>query len=409
MVAGKVPRILVLIDQYWPHMGGAEAVAKTICDLLQGREFEFSVVTRNFSGELPKTETVDGVRITRLGTSRSRKISKIQFMFSAIGYLIRHRRDYDLVHVHLQQLDIDLLSAFIASWVTGQPYVLHVHRSEAVPWMLKLKEEHPFLNLFKPNPLPGWLYRSALRRASLILTVESTSADLLERRGIGRTRYLPNAVRLRDGRAGSEGKEELRKRLGLTPDATIVVAVGVLRKEKNILTLLKAWAEMAGRQSNGSMELVILGGTDNSSNSNEAELRAFASEHGLESVLFKGSVSNVGDYLKAADIYVHPSFVEGMSLAILEAMNCKLPVVVSDIPGNRDLVPSDEYGLRFDPRHSEELASGLQKLAMDRDLRRNLGERALRRVNEEFSLERLTQKVASLYREVVAAENGAGG
>jgi hypothetical protein len=66
-MSGRRQRVLMLIDRYWPHVGGGEGMVKTICDLLAGRAAELTVVTRNYTGDLPATELVDGAPVVRLG------------------------------------------------------------------------------------------------------------------------------------------------------------------------------------------------------------------------------------------------------------------------------------------------------------------------------------------------------
>lgn len=85
---------------------------------------------------------------------------------------------------------------------------------------------------------------------------------------------------------------------------------------------------------------------------------------------------NVPKHLKAADIYVSTSFSDGSSASLLEAMACKLPPVVTAIPGNQEWILKNENGLLFTPRNSGELAAYIISLAKNEELREKLGRNA---------------------------------
>jgi glycosyltransferase involved in cell wall biosynthesis len=398
--------VLVLSHLYWPHVGGAESVAKWLCGALTERGCRFSVVTRNYTGALPREEVVDGIPVRRFGTSRLRRWSKIQFMVQAIRHCIRHREGYDVLHAHIQQYDLDVLAAYGAWLATRKPYVLHVHRSDTIPWLLKLRDHSP-LKAFGPNRFPKRLFVAAFRRAHAVLVVDRPTEELVSRHGLGRCRYVPNSTRVRPGATDLELRAALRRTLGVPEGAFAVVAVGVLRPEKNFMVLLQAWRALSASDAGRPMRLIILGGAYEGSPETAQELRAYAEAHRLDSVVFAGAVANVEEYLRASDVFVHPSLVEGASLAIIEAMSAELPVVVSDIPGNRDLVPSEAVGLSFDPSDPRALAAQVERLLRDDGLRRTLGRRARARAEEAFSAERALAEVATVYAEVSAPRHPA--
>ncbi|MCS7233586.1 MAG: glycosyltransferase family 4 protein [Synergistetes bacterium] len=104
-------------------------------------------------------------------------------------------------------------------------------------------------------------------------------------------------------------------------------------------------------------------------------------------------------YLKGIDIYLQTSLWEGMPIAVLEAMACSKPVVATDVVGNRDVVIHGETG--FVGKDENELVLYLRRLIENRDLRLKMGIQGRRRVEREFSLEVLIEKLSSLYLEVV--------
>lgn len=122
-----------------------------------------------------------------------------------------------------------------------------------------------------------------------------------------------------------------------------------------------------------------------------------------EQVILPGSFDEVIDVLHAADVFVLPSYEEGMSLSLLEAMAAKLPAVASDIPGNRKLIVNGEHGLLVPPRTTTELAEAIMRLIDDATLAAKLAAQARRRVEQEFSLRAMAERHLEICEKLIAA------
>jgi glycosyltransferase involved in cell wall biosynthesis len=389
-----------LIDRFEPSIGGAELMVKALCIDLRARGLDVRVVTRNYTGRLAGWETVDGIPVRRLGRSRLRQVSKLQFIAAVAWHLVRHKESYDVLHVHCCMMETDLLPAYLASRVTRRPFIVHIHNALNVRWMFNPRRSDPLLMGTRPNLLPGWFWKGALRAAVQVITIDPATEKSLDDLGLSNHRRIPNGVTVRPAPPTPSERRAARRKLALPEDAVLVVFAGVLRREKNVITLLRAW-ELVERSAPGrDLRLVILGAADNPSNSNEEELRRFVSDRGLRSVTFTGFVRNVDEYLVAADCFAFPSLVEGMPMALLEAMATGLPVVVSGIEEHRQLVISEEVGLVVDPTDHEALAASLLLLFDDPEQRARLAHRALRRIDEGFSNEQSVSRIEGVLREV---------
>ena len=141
-------------------------------------------------------------------------------------------------------------------------------------------------------------------------------------------------------------------------DDIAVISVGELNKNKNNIVIAQAMAEV----NNKDLHYFLCG-----VGQEEAAIKSFASEHGLtENIHFLGYRNDVKELLSACDIFVMPSFREGLSRSLMEAMACGLPCVVSKIRGNTDLVPKGS-GHLCAPSSSAEFAEGLRDcIASDR-------------------------------------------
>jgi len=139
------------------------------------------------------------------------------------------------------------------------------------------------------------------------------------------------------------------------------------------------------------------------------DTRALARDHGVLSRLrFVGPRADVPDFLRAADLFVHPSHQEGFSNAILEAMAAGLPVVACDVGGNPEAVVEGETGRLVPPRNPERLAAAIEDLLKDEGKRRAMGEAGRRRAEERFSLGRMITEVEAMYDSLAPRKGGGG-
>jgi glycosyltransferase involved in cell wall biosynthesis len=196
--------------------------------------------------------------------------------------------------------------------------------------------------------------RRLLRRAAfLVAQTEFGAAELENLAPRERIAVIPNPV-----------AEVAPSPLSGQPHA---VYTGRLAAEKDLERLLLAWRTIVRELPNARLTLVGAGGTHRSV---EAELKAIAAaDPALRgAVSFTGWVSNVGEYLQRADVYVLPSLEEGMSNALLEACASRRVVVASDIPANRAVL-GDDFPLLFRAGDTADLIATLRAALLDGSLR----------------------------------------
>lgn len=181
------------------------------------------------------------------------------------------------------------------------------------------------------------------------------------------------------------------------PDGRFVAGyVGRLVPEKGIETLLRA----AAARPRPDLDLLIVG-----SGPEEARLRLLARELGLECARFTGEVGNrVPEYMNRLDVLVLPSrstpqWKEQFGRVLVEAMACRVPVVGSDSGAIPEVV--GDAGMIFPEGDVAGLAQCLAALSADAALRADLAARGYRRVLENYTVERLADRVLALWRELV--------
>ena len=116
-------------------------------------------------------------------------------------------------------------------------------------------------------------------------------------------------------------------------------------------------------------------------------------------MFFLGHRQDVSNVLKTVDVFVYPSYLEGLGTALLEAMTMGRPVAVSDIPTFKEFVKDGENGLYFKVKDPEDIAAKVVVLLKDRGLRQQLGDNAKSTALEKFGIEKMTDLTENLYRE----------
>jgi glycosyltransferase involved in cell wall biosynthesis len=206
---------------------------------------------------------------------------------------------------------------------------------------------------------------------------------------------IPNGVP--PARASDVTRAELHASLGLPTDARLIAAVGRLWPQKRIKDLIWALDLVAVLHPNVWM-LIIGDGPQRS------DLERYASlVSNRERVRFLGHREDVWQILPHVDVLWQGSGYEGQSNAVMEAMASGVPVVATDIPGNRDLVVPGETGFLVPIAGRAQYARVTDRILSDADLARRLGEAGRAKVRDEFSVERMVAGYQRLYREIAAS------
>ena len=126
-------------------------------------------------------------------------------------------------------------------------------------------------------------------------------------------------------------------------------------------------------------------------------LKNLTKEFGIEDkVVFAGYRTDIRELLNCADIFCFPSFREGLSVALMEAMAAGVPCVVSRIRGNVDLIQDGVNGFLCDPNSVEEFEVILSKLSKDKDLRDRMKKENYKAI-DGFDRDKVADKIREIY------------
>ncbi len=294
--------------------------------------------------------------------------------------LVRHLRqaNVDLVHAHEFTMNV---YGGVAAAIAGVPAVGTVHGR-------------------------GYYAEAGRRIAALKLAVRlglvpvAVSSDiqrfLADTLGLAGVRLIPNGIDVERPASGDRARG--RAALGLPPGAPAIGAVGNLYPVKGHAILLRAAASLPVP-----VHVVIAGRGEE-----DAALRREAAGLGIGDRLhLLGFRDDVPDLLAAFDIYALPSFSEGQSLALIEAMAAARPIVATAVGGNPELLGAGEpTGLLVPPGDPAALAAALGRLLADPGGAAQLGAAARERARAEFSLAVMLGRYRALYAERLAGRRG---
>jgi glycosyltransferase involved in cell wall biosynthesis len=197
------------------------------------------------------------------------------------------------------------------------------------------------------------------------------------------------------GRAGD--RDGLRRRLGLDPSRRYVTAVARFHPVKDHRTLVDSFGRIATTMPD--VDLLLVG---------DGPLRADLEQQvrtlGLAGrVRFLGVRPDIADILAASDVFALASLSEAASITVLEAMATELPVVVTDVGGNPEMVRDQVDGLLTPRGDAGAMAEALRRVLADEAFARRLGQSARQRVADAYQLRRTIDRYGSMYRTLARA------
>jgi glycosyltransferase involved in cell wall biosynthesis len=372
-------KVAMLIQRYHPHIGGAERQLQALAPLLTALDIELHIVTR----KLPNTrsfEYIDGIPVYRLPISKSKILSSLSYTITAQKLLNQIRPD--LIHAH--ELLSPTTTAYLAKKIFKIPFVTQVHLGGK-----DNGEIHRLQKKFLGNLRLNTFSKSADQFIVISREIDQELADLSVSKR--KRQFIPNGV---DTDLFTpvpiEQKMLLRKQHNMGMDIPLAIIAARLEPQKRPDWIIDIWPEI--RKAFPMAELYVLG---------EGSLKKPLMENAGEGIRFLGGVDDVKPYLQMADVFVLPSMAEGLSIAILEAQACGLPVLASDLSCNLDLINHGINGALFNKNDKNDLKRNLLELFSQWTCLPQMGMEARSHVVNHFSLKATAENLHSLYHAVL--------
>ncbi|HEY6842504.1 MAG TPA: glycosyltransferase family 4 protein [Chthoniobacterales bacterium] len=372
-------RIVILCYEWPPVGGGGGRAAKELAEALARRGHQVRVQTIRFGGT-PAHETVGSVNVYRSWGFRRRAdqctpLEMAGYLVSSAIPTLRHLAEFrpHLIHAHFAVPTGAL--ALGGSYFSRRPYVLTAHLGD-VPGAIP-EQTATLFRWLNPFIRPVW------REAAAVVGVSKFVGDLAQQAYGRELTIIPNGLSL-SGRPGIPEPSSAPPRL---------IFVGRLNSQKNLQYLPPILAELRELE----WEFDIVG-----DGAERHTLETAFAECGLSGkVHFHGWLdrSAVEDKLKEAEIFILPSLVEGLSVAVLEAMKFGLLLVGSDIPTLHECVSSDVNGYLLPLQSPRPWVDKLRTLLSAPALRLAMRHKSWKMV-ERFDLEAITDQYEMLFRKI---------
>lgn len=258
-----------------------------------------------------------------------------------------------------------------------------------------------FSGRFSRGALYTWADRKAQARADAVITDSGYMASfagagaqrspvVVVHNGVDITRFQPGAP-----------VPDMRQRFFGRPDVFVYGMVGRVHPNKGQIEFLRMARELADRDAR--TRFLIIGDAPPGWGEYKAQVERTIGELGLAGRALMSNVasSEIPAVLGNLDVLVSSSYVESFSYSLLEAMSMRLPIVATDVGGNREMMVHGESGLIVPPGDVPALVREAGALLDDAGLRQRLGQAARERVQHRFTLDAMAQRTTAIYREVM--------
>ena len=323
-----------------------------------------------------------------------RKPSPLKDLLVLIQLVKLFRQEkFDIVHSHLPKTG---LLGMLAAWLTCVPIRINTFHGEV------------------------WATQSGLRRIALklcdqlvglfatnILVVSPSQQAFLVKEGIlpqGKSKLIDagsicgvNPLRFH---TDSDVRFTIRKDLEVAQEATVILFVGRLNRDKGMLDLASAFDAISKHHSN---VVLLLVGTEE--DVVFSQIQEICNDE-LDRLHYVSFTDTPEHYMAAADIFCLPSYREGLPMTILESAACGVPTVASRIYGITDAVEEGKTGLLFTAGDVSGLTQLLSILIEDKYLRQQMGEAARLRVLDLFLSDKITEGVLAFYAKLLTERYG---
>ena len=395
-LAGEQMRILMTNWVYYPDFSGGSLQCHRLTKKLLKMGLKVEVLAGTDNKELQGTGVVQDVKVHRVLRNRITTKTKLKYGWTLFRYIQKNKKKYDILHAHGFHAPVSL-----ASLVTRIPLVQKITNSNLDDPISVKKRKF------------GALYSAIYKIARLIIPTSKVLEDSCKK-GLKKTPFIkiPNGVDTETffPPVGYE-KYQLRDKFKVDRDKIILCTVGTVSYLKGTDLIIEALYHLK-ENLDEDIILWIIGPNsfsygynmiDQESVKFSGKVRKMVSYYGLDDIVyFLGRQTLTNEFMRAADIYVHPSRLEGQPNAVLEAMATGLPVVANRLPGiTDDIINPGQCGYVVDCEDTKKFAAALKVLVNNLGLRKRLGKNALEEILKSYDLNVIAKHYLDTYKAIL--------
>lgn len=372
-------RILVFAAYYYPHIGGYEKNIHELNKRLAQKGFEIDVVTCN-TDKASTNEELDGIRIHRLPTwNIPGGTYPIPKPTPATFKILRHlfKENADLVNTQTRFF----LTSFLGLVFAKIKRVPLVHTERGTRHSVTQNKLVEAIGKAYDHTIGSLIVKSA----STNIGVSQAACGFAKHLGAKNTFVIPNGI---DTNIFRKVETSLRKQLGLDCD-TVITFVGRIIYAKGTHDLIAAFAKVK-EQTPAKLKLLIVG-----DGPYRKELERLAQKSGCGGdVLFLGQKNQkeVAEILSISDIFVNPSYSEGLPTSVMEAASVGLPTIATDVGGTREVINNGNTGILIEPHQPQQIVERITSLIRDSKTASKLGMAARNLISQKFDWAEVTEQ-----------------
>lgn len=350
----------------------------------QGVEVVVFTSQHDLSGRQRGPKKVDAGKVTSYFTP-SIYLPRIPYAF--VPFALR-----DFVSV-IRKEKVDVIHAQVFAFYTIPNTTPIIKKICTKPLVLTFHGlQHAFVNPFYSIGMFAYYktyFRFITKEAEKVIVLSKLSEKKAIRLGTNFTKIvvLPNGVDIH--RFYPSTAPYIRK--GIKGVNVRVVYVGRISAGKGVFILLQAAKKLFEKYGDRILFLLAGDGPD------MAALRNIVQSEKLANVKLLGNVRNVRELLINSDIFVLPSFYEGLPLSLMEAMACKVPVVASKVGDVPALITHSQNGILIPPRDVVSLMHAIEELVENPDFAQKLAENGYETIKKNYNVEKIAKQLKEIY------------
>lgn len=382
--------IVIICFKYPPKYSGYGKQLKSVLENM-GETRKKIIILTAFGSSNHNEGKINNLVVLGSKFFKSEKLVFYVFCLKTLFWLLFNHKKYSIIHCI--KAGPEAIVANFVSKLFRKTLIVKVVQDE-----LSFRELN---NVKGPKKLIRKLRQWFLSSVNYYIAISQEISDELHKKVSNKTKILriPNGVdTVKFSPVSEDIKLELKRKLEIhVDDHPIVLFAGAINRRKGVPDLIDAIEKV---ERNLKFSIVFCGPKLEDLDF-EAKINKITNLNPNITVYYRGVVSNINEYMKISDIFVLPSYSEGLPNVLLEAGSAGLALIATDIGGNRDIIQDGTNGFLVPINNPEYLARKLTELILNKRLRDSFGTNARKYVVDNFSLDKISKTYEELYNNIL--------